>query len=115
MREQLLDLGRRLDPRTLGHPDVHQDDVGHRLLRLLDRFLSVGRLTDELEVGFITEDHLETSAEQCMVIDHHHPQPFITAAILGHAYSSCSADGSASGWVSADSRPRFCFHRRFLP
>src|SRR2546430_12880538 len=59
VRKQLLDLGGRLDPRTFGHPDVHEDDVGHRLLRLLDRFLSIGRLADELQVGFIAEDHLE--------------------------------------------------------
>ena len=115
MGKQLLDLGGRLDPRTFGHPNVHEDDVGHRLLRLLDRLLSIGRLADELQVGFIAENHLETPAEQCVIVDHHHPEPFVSAVILGHAHSSCSADGSASGWVSADSRPRFRLHGRFLP
>ena len=75
MREQVLDLAGGLDARALGHADIHQHDVGHRLLRPIDGLGPIGRLAHELDVGLLLEHHLETAPEQRVVVDHHDAQP----------------------------------------
>ena len=81
MRQEVADLGGRFDPRAPRHAHVHQHDVGHQVLRLLDGLLAVGRLPDELEVVLVAEDHLEPPAEQRMVVDDHHPESFSVPAL----------------------------------
>src|SRR6266511_137014 len=79
VRQQVLDLRGRLDPRTLGHPDVHQDHVGHELLGSLDGLDPVRRLPDQVDVGFGLQDHLEPPAEQRVVTLDEHPQSLVRA------------------------------------
>ena len=69
-------------PRAPGHPDVHQDDVGHELRRLLDGLGAVGGLADDLDVVLLLEDHLQPPAEQRVVVDDHHAQSLGTALRL---------------------------------
>ena len=58
-----------VDAAPLGHPDVHQDDVGKRVGRLLDGFAAVAGLADDLDVGLLLEDHLQPAPEQGVVVD----------------------------------------------
>src|SRR5919106_3859303 len=66
---EFLDLLRGLDPRALGHPDVHEDHVGHELLGLVDGLLAVGCLPDHLDVRLLLQDHLESAPEESVVVD----------------------------------------------
>src|SRR5262249_14334071 len=68
-RRDLLHRAARLDAAAAWHPDIHQDNVGQRLTRLLDRLRPVACLTDELDVVLLGQDHLQAPAEEGMVID----------------------------------------------
>ncbi|GGT81445.1 hypothetical protein GCM10010244_02090 [Streptomyces coeruleorubidus] len=64
----------------LGHPDVHQHDVGTCAAGRFDRFGSVGRLGDDVDaVG--AEDQSESGADQGLVVGEEHTQR------LGHGVS----------------------------
>jgi hypothetical protein len=68
-RHDVLDRGAGLDPGAARHPHVHQDDVGEQGRGLGHRFGAVGRLADHLDVRLLAEDHLETTAEERVVVD----------------------------------------------
>ena len=91
MRQQLLDLAGSLDTAALGHAHIHQHDVGHGLLGAFDGLGAVGGLTDELDVGFLLQDHLETASEERVIVDDHHPEllgRLVAAGVLAHASPS---------------------------
>ena len=52
-----------------GHPDVHQDDVGLGADDEVDGRCSVGGAADDVEVGCSVEQHLESCADQGLVVD----------------------------------------------
>src|ERR687891_117276 len=87
---QQVPRGGRLDPGALGHANVHQDDVRHQLLRLLDDLDAVGRLADELEVRFLVQHHLKTPTEQRVVIAYQDAQAVGFVGSLAHDVSSPS-------------------------
>ncbi len=59
---------RGLDPVQLGHPDVHQHDVGPQLARLVDGLEPVAGLADDLEIVLGVEDHAEAGAHERLVV-----------------------------------------------
>ena len=67
------DAPRRLEPVELGHPDVHQDHVGSKRGRLLDRFEPVRRLGDDLDVVLAGEEHPEAGPDHRLVVGDEHP------------------------------------------
>ena len=66
------DPPRRLEPVELGHADVHQHDRGPEAGGLLDRFQSVARLGDDLDVLLAGEQHAEAGADHRLVVDDEH-------------------------------------------
>ena len=58
-----------LDPVELGHPHVHQHDVGAQPLGLGDAGRAVGRLADDLEIGHGLERHPQAGADELEVVD----------------------------------------------
>src|SRR5699024_7957717 len=68
------DLAGRGDPVQHRHLDVHDDDVGRRGARQLERLLPVARLTDDLDVVLDREHHREPGADDRLVVDEQHPQ-----------------------------------------
>jgi hypothetical protein len=75
-RHSVLDGGGGVDPAALGHPDVHQHDVGGGLGGDLQRLGAVAGLTDDLDVGLGTQHHLQAAPEKRMVVDDQHPDRF---------------------------------------
>jgi hypothetical protein len=75
VREEVLDVLGRLDPRAVRHPDVHQDHVGHGLLGLLDSLVAVARFPDDLDVLLLLEDHLEAPSEEGVIVHDENLQP----------------------------------------
>ena len=63
----------RLDPVQLGHPNVHQRDVGLQPGRQLDGLDAVRRLTHHGQVGLGVEDEPETAPHQRLVIGDQNP------------------------------------------
>src|ERR687886_540066 len=59
----------RLDPVQHGHTDVHQDDVGSRAGRALDRLETVLGLGHDLDVRFLGEQHAQPGPDHRLVID----------------------------------------------
>src|SRR5262249_49882336 len=68
-RHLVLDGGARLDATAAWHPDVHEHDVRYQVAHLLHGLLAVAALADDLDAVLVVEDHLQTTAEQSMVID----------------------------------------------
>ena len=56
----------------VGHPDVHQHDVGPQLRRRRHRLGPVGGLADHLDAAR-GEDHPEAGADQVLVVGDEHP------------------------------------------
>jgi len=60
-----------IDSAAAGHPDVHQDDIGKRFARFLDRLGSVAGLANQLDVVLFVQDHLQAAPEQRMIVNDH--------------------------------------------
>ena len=60
-------------PLTLGHADVHQDDVRRELLGRGDGGVAVLGLADDLDAVLVLEDHRQAAAEQGVVVADHDP------------------------------------------
>jgi hypothetical protein len=105
-RGGLLDRPAGLDPVAAGHADVHQDDVGQRLGGLLDRLRAVARLADQIDIRLALQDHLETAAEQGVIIDDHRADGLrVRRGILGcHAAVGASAHDASSLTVRSSQR-----------
>ena len=58
----------RLKPIEFRHGQVHNDDVGLKLAGLLEDFLAVGCFADDLHLGMIIDEQLETVANDLVVI-----------------------------------------------
>jgi hypothetical protein len=56
-----------------GHPDVHQHDLGTRLLHHRDGLDPVAGLTDEDQVGLGLHEHPDAGTEQRLVVDEADP------------------------------------------
>src|SRR5262249_9004742 len=67
------DESRRGEPVEVGHPDVHQYDVGARLPGKLHRLPAGGRLADHLEIGCRVDEYRETLAYQRLVVGEEYP------------------------------------------
>jgi hypothetical protein len=63
---QLVDRARTVD---LGHPEVHEDDVGPEPLGRNHRLAAVGRLADDLELRIAVEDAAEAVADDRVIVD----------------------------------------------
>jgi hypothetical protein len=50
------------------HPDVHQDDVGSQVLRLVDSVGAVGGLADHEQAGLGVEDRGEALSDHRLVV-----------------------------------------------
>ena len=58
----------RLQSVELGHADVHQHDVGLAAAHDIERRAAVAGLADHRDVGLGLEDHLESGAQQPLVV-----------------------------------------------
>ena len=67
------DAAGRLEAVHLGHPDVHEDDVGPVAGREVHRFAPVGGLADDLDVFGRAEEDREPAAYQRLVVGHDDP------------------------------------------
>src|SRR5216684_399598 len=66
---RLLHRTAGLDPAALRHPNVHEDDIRQRLGGLLDRLRPITRLTDQFDVVLSSENHLQATPEQRVIIN----------------------------------------------
>ena len=63
------DLPRGLQTIDVGHPDVHQDQVGSQDACCGDRLGSIGRLTDHLQVGLTVDHHAKAQPHEFLIVD----------------------------------------------
>ena len=56
------------DPVEFGHADVHQDDVRAQFAGEGDRFGAICGFSDDFDVGFGSEDHPKSGADELLVI-----------------------------------------------
>ena len=94
----------RLEPVQLGHPDVHQDDVGADASGLGDGLETVAGLGHDLDVGLVGEQQAEARPHHRLVV--HHQDPDRHAPVL--------SGSRAAGTRGARSRPGGG-ERRHLP
>src|SRR5690606_9582030 len=94
----VLDGGARLDPAAARHPDVHQDDVRQQVAGHLDGLVPVAALADHLDVVLALEDHLQTSAEQRMVVDDEHADRIRTGRRRGLPAGGGGAGAGLTGY-----------------
>ena len=59
-------------PGLLGHPHVHEDDVGQQLLGTTERLDTVPGLADDGDVALGLQHHLQAAAEQHVVVGDQH-------------------------------------------
>ena len=85
--EDLLDPMGGLHAGHPRHVDVHQDEVRHQLLGLLQGLVAIVRLSHHLKVPSPTQEPGHSGAEQGMVIDQENPYRF-------HEATSCPSIGS---------------------
>lgn len=87
----------------LGHPDVHQDDVGPGAPDGGDGFGSVGRLGDHIDaVG--GEDHPEAGTGQRLVVGDHHAQRPVRHRSVSEGVAVVHGGHSVSRGISAVTR-----------
>src|SRR5437667_12798234 len=67
--ELIEDRSGRGEPVHDRHAEIHEDDVGAKFAILLERFLTVRRLSDHLEVRFGREESDHTGPDAGMVVD----------------------------------------------
>src|SRR6266508_2615866 len=72
MGDEVLDGLCRFDASPPRHANVHQDDIGHELLGLLDGLGAIAGLAHDLDIVFLLENHLEPATEQCVVVHDQH-------------------------------------------
>jgi hypothetical protein len=78
----------RLEPVHLGHPDIHQHDVGPVLQRRRDRLPAVRGLGHHRDAGR-AQDQPETASDQRLVVRDDHPRRCISGrAVRAHTGSS---------------------------
>ena len=92
-----LEPAGRLDPVHLGHPDVHQDDVGHQPHGHLDRFGAGACLADHFEVLPRQEEDQRLS-EPIVVVDDEHADAFRGAEGGGRAHLGSIGVGASRGY-----------------
>jgi hypothetical protein len=89
----LLDGGACLDPAPLGHPHIHQDDVGQQVGGLLDGLGAVARLPHDLDVLLGREHDLQAPAEQGVVVDHKDSDRFLAWRVRVRAHADDAVVG----------------------
>ena len=72
VRELAFDLSGRLDSAHPRHAHIHQHDVGHQRLHLLDGFHAILGLAHDMNVVFRLEDCGQSFAHDAMVIRDEH-------------------------------------------
>ena len=87
-RHDILGGAAGFDAAALGHPDVHEHDVGQRLPGHGHRLGAVARLPDQVDVILLLEDHLQAAAEQRVIIRDQHPDGFLALLPLTHLRSA---------------------------
>ena len=75
----------RLDPVHVGHPDVHQHDIGGKPPDELDRLFARACLADHFEVFAAQQEH-QRLAEAVVVVDDEHADALGGAEGLGRAH-----------------------------
>ena len=91
------DPPRRLDPVHVGHPHVHQHDVGAQALGLGDGGDAVARLADDLHGGLHLEPHPDPLAHQLEVVDDQDPDAHDTPAVRRSSGSRAATSKPPSG------------------
>ena len=81
-RQLALDPLGRLDAAGRRQREVHEDDVGRRLERAIDRAARVVGLADDLEVRLAAEDVGDPDPEQGMVVDDQDPRRLARIAAI---------------------------------
>ena len=66
-------LPRRLQSVDLGHPDIHEHDVGCQTTGDVDRFLARTGLTHHVNVGLGPKDHLEARPHERLIVRQQDP------------------------------------------
>jgi hypothetical protein len=67
------DLAGRLDAVELGHPEIHEDDVGAARPGQAHGLAPVTGLPDDVDFGLGGEKHPEAGADQGLVVDEQNP------------------------------------------
>src|SRR5262245_30858226 len=82
------DPARRLDPVHLGHLDVHEHDVGPRVLDERDARGAVGGLPHHLDAGIRAEERDEAAPHEVLVVDHRDTDHASLSSYGSHAATS---------------------------
>ena len=99
MRQQVLDLARRLDARTPRHPHVHQNDVGHELRGPSRRPPRRRTPRRRARCRLLAEDHLEPPPEQRVIVDDHHAESL--GVSLAPSSATCSSRRSTHASIAS--------------
>src|SRR6185437_10103503 len=85
-----------------GHPDIHQHHVGALAEGQVDRLGPVGGLADDLEVVGGVNEHVESGADQRLVVGEqdadHGRVPSWAAAAGPAAAASATGSGASAAW-----------------
>ncbi len=84
-RHLVLDGRARLDTAAAWHADVHEHDVRYQIAHLFHGLLAVAALADDLDAVLVVEDHLQTTAEQSMVVHDEDADGITGHGVTGHA------------------------------
>ena len=99
-------------PSSLGHPDVHQDDVGMAAGSLGHGLEPVAGLGDDVDVGLVGEQQPEAGPHHRLVVHHEDPDAHAGSSSNGSEARSTKPPEVAA---NADMSPPYALTRSPMP